>query len=566
MTEKNLINITLMEPSSNRSKLPSIKEMTIEKGSTLQQLAVRLGSSPREPQSQIVAAYVNGKLSALNTEIHEYSRVQLLNLGVQEGRRTYQRTVLFMLCAACHQLMPKAKVIFEHSLSNGIYLEIHGVNLSGLDVFALKSAMKEMVDKKEPIDYVEMSKSEAIDLIGRTSPEDTSLLRLLGQMEKETVGLHRIKDFYDYLDGPTLPSCEQAMFFELHYYMPGIIVQTPEKIAPPSIPEYKEQRKLAEIYLEAEKWAKIMKVSDAATLNSLSPKEIGDLIRINEALHEKKIAQLADLIMENKEIRLITIAGPSSSGKTTFSQRLLIQLRVNGLHPYTLHLDDYFVSREQTPLDEDSNPDFESIKAIDLDLFNDQLCKLIQGDEVEVPTFDFTIGQRVYTGKKLKLPKDAPIIVEGIHGLNDLLTQSIPKSRKFKIYISALTQINIHDRVRIHTTDVRLIRRIVRDAQFRSHGADETLTLWPMVRKGEERNIFPFQEEADIMFNSALLYDLAVLKKPAEKLLNKVPETSLNRPKANQLLWILSHFKEIDPKEVPVNSILREFTGGSCFH
>lgn len=531
-------------------------------------LAKQIENEHAQTECVYVGAIVDEKLVSLSYKPQTDCQVQLLDLSHPEGQRLYQRTALFILQLAARDILPTSRLRIEHTLSNGIYGEFHNVSrFLSHDVDNLKKRMQEIVEADLPIRIEEVSLEQAKHLVAtkQTQLEQHSLMNLLEQLSVSAITLHSIDGFVDYTDGPLLPSTGYVRHFQLHHYMPGFILQIPEKADAPVIPTYREQPKLTGVYREAERWADVMQIRDITALNNLTDKQMNDLISINEAFHEKKIARIADEIASNPYIRLITIAGPSSSGKTTFSQRLLIQLKVNGLHPLTLHLDDYFLSREDTPLDEDGNPDFEALEAVDLALFNDHLSRLIEGDTVEVPTFDFTDGTRKWTGRTLKLAPDQPVIVEGIHGLNDRLTEAIPKASKYKIYISALTQLNIHDRVRIHTTDARLLRRLVRDAQFRSHDATATLQRWPLVRRGEERNIFPFQEDADVMINSALLYELAVLKPYAVEQLRSVAQDAPERVMADHLLWLLSHIKERAADAVPANSILREFIGGSSF-
>jgi len=356
--------------------------------------------------------------------------------------------------------------------------------------------------------------------------------------------------------------------FALKYYSPGLILIYPDKANPDKIPEFAEQKKLFNILKEYKTWNKIINFENVSHINQkVKNGDIGDVIRISEALHEKKIANIADMIASNiNSKKLILIAGPSSSGKTTFAQRLSIQLRVNGIVPITLSLDDYFKNRDQSPVDENGQYDFEHIDAIDIDLFNEDLYKLLKGYEVEVPIFNFITGCREKTGRKLCINEKQIIIVEGIHGLNEKLTSSIPAKNKFKIYISALTSLNIDNHNRIPSTDTRMIRRIVRDHKFRGWNAESTIMNWPSVRRGEERYIFPFQEEADIMFNSSLIYELCVLKPFAEPLLAEVGKSSPAYTEAKRLIEFLGCFQSVDTHEVPLNSILREFIGGSCFY
>ncbi len=494
-------------------------------------------------------------------QIHTVSDV---DLSTTQGQRTYQRTVFILLWLATRQSIPNSSLSIEHSLSNGVYCEIHGDKpLTPGDVSLIERNMRELASAALPITVVECTPAEAVKLL--TASDQPSAAALMAQLDKPTVSLVHCDGLYHYCDGPVLANTSLVSHFRLHFYLPGLIVQMPED-GTGRIPQYKEQPKLASVLRESERWASILNVDDVAALNRvIKAGDAGDLIRVSEALHEKKIAAIADMIAQNPEIRLITIAGPSSSGKTTFAQRLKIQLRVNGLHPITISLDDYFLDRSQTPLGEDGKPDFESIEALDLPLLGDHLSRLVQGDTVDVPLFDFHTGQRMTETRRLTSAEDQPIIIEGIHGLNERLTASIPKGNKFKIYISALTQLNIHDQVRIHTTDARLIRRMVRDAQFRSHPPEKTLSIWPRVRNGERRYIFPFQEEADVMFNSALVYELAVLRTYAEKLLRAIPDDSPVSELAGQLLWLLEHFTPLNADEIPANSILREFIGNSCF-
>jgi uridine kinase len=355
----------------------------------------------------------------------------------------------------------------------------------------------------------------------------------------------------------------------LKFYLPGIILQHPNKSNPTTVAKYHEQPKLSSIFRESDRWAHILGVPDVGALNDhITSGKSGEVIRIAEALHEKKIAQIADTISKDSEnLRIILIAGPSSSGKTTFAQRLIVQLMVNGLRPISISLDDYFLDRDKTPLGDDGKPDFEALDAIEVRLFNQHLTRLIQGKEVILPRYNFHTGKREYSKTPTEIEKDQPIIIEGIHGLNERLTASIPKENKFKIYVSALTQLSIDNHNRISTTDTRLLRRIVRDSWSRSADAKKTISMWPAVLKGAEKNIFPYQEEADVMFNSALVYEMAVLKKYAEPLLKQIKEQDTEYIKAKHLLKFLEYFEPIkDEKDIPLTSIIREFVGNSCFY
>jgi uridine kinase len=425
--------------------------------------------------------------------------------------------------------------------------------------------MRQLVKMDLPIKKRRATLPEAAQVFSRQGYDDK--VYLLKYWVKDYLSLYSIGDIEDTLYGYHLHRTGLLQQFALEFYHPGLVIRFPDENDPFNIPPYIQQTKLFEIFRETERWGKILGFDTVGAMNSLIEEGQGpEVIRIAEALHEKKIARIADMITEHKdEIRIILIAGPSSSGKTTFAQRLRTQLLVNGMRPYPISIDDYFVDRENTPLDESKNPDFEHIEAIDLPLFNEHLLRLIGGEEVEIPTFNFATGTREYHGRQIKLGENQPLIIEGIHALNEELTRSIPRSQKYKIYISALTALNIDRHTRVHTTDTRLLRRIVRDAQFRGTGARETIRRWPSVRRGEERNIFRLQEEADIMFNSALVYELAAIKENAEFLLKQIDQSALEFVDANRLLAFLSSFMPLAQHDVPSNSILREFIGASCY-
>jgi uridine kinase len=529
-------------------------------GTTL--LAISREYEGRHP-SLILAARVNGELRELTHALTEDATLEFLDLGTDDGQRIYVRSLSFLLVRAAEDVLPGARVSIEHSLGNGLYVEVHGTRpLTEEDVVALERRMRELVEKDLPFKKLRLPLAEAQEIFRRQGQEEKA--ELLRYRKKDYLNVYELAGRYDYFYGYMAPSTGFLRLFALRFYLPGLILLYPNKYNPGILPPYRDQPKLAAIFRESERWGEILGVGDVASLNKLIAGGYGpELIRIAEALHEKKIAQIADQIAQNCErIRLVLIAGPSSSGKTTFAQRLYIQLRVNGLRPVTISLDDYFVDREHTPRDENGDLDFEALEALDLKLFNRQLVQLIQGEEVEVPVFDFKHGCRTWVGRRLRVEPGQPILIEGIHGLNEDLTASIPKDKKFKIYVSALTQLNIDRHNRIPTTDTRLLRRIVRDSKYRSAGAKDTILRWPSVRRGEERNIFPFQEEADAMFNSALVYELAVLKRYAEPLLAEVPEKSPAYGQAKILLKFLAYFLSLDEEEeIPRTSILREFIG-----
>lgn len=546
-------------------KLPDGKVCFYPPGTSFQKIAADL-----QPQydSIIVAAILNNQFHDLRHIPETGGNLKLIDLSQQDGVRVYARSLSLVLFRAAEEVLPGCQVRIEHSLSKGIYGEIDLKNdqpLTEKDVRAIAERMKEIIEADEQITKETIPLDDAIRFFEHAKRFDK--VRLLKFREKPELHVYHCGNYTDYLYGYMTPSTGYLKRFELKYYMPGFILRFPTVECPAAIPQFEEQRKLFRIYFEFEKWGRILEVSDVGALNQqIVDGKGGDLIRIAEALHEKKIAQIADEICADRDrIRLILIAGPSSSGKTTFAQRLAVQLRVNGLRPVSISIDDYFVDRDKTPLDSDGLPDFECLEAIDLELFNEQISSLIQGFPVRLPRYDFRKGKRQFRDETLRINEDQPIIIEGIHGLNNRLTSEIPNDHKFKIYISALTQLNIDDHNRIPTTDNRIIRRIVRDNQFRGHDAITTIRLWPMVRRGEERHIFPFQEEADVMFNSALIYELAVLKTYAEPLLAGITPDYPEFIEAKRLLKFLSYFKPLPDCEVPLNSIIREFLGCSCF-
>ncbi|MBN3347795.1 AAA family ATPase [Clostridium botulinum] len=482
------------------------------------------------------------------------------------GLKTYVRTLQFIFIKAVLDLYPESTVVIEHSLGKGLYGEIHKtLSLNENDILKIKNRMNEIINKDIKIKKISVKKERAIEIFNEYKMKDK--VRLLNHIPHEEVKLYELDGRYDYFYGPMAYSTGAIKNFDIMYYDPGFILRYPREKDPFNIPEFVEYKKLTKIFRETEKWAKILDVGDVGALNDkVVYGEIKDIIRVSEALHEKKIANIADMIYDKENIKIVLISGPSSSGKTTFANRLGIQLRVNALIPVPISLDNYFVNREDTPKDENGDYDFESIDALDIDLFNEDLKHILNGEEVQIPTFNFKKGKREYDGKKIKLPKSGMLIVEGIHGLNPILTREIPDKNKFKIYISALTQLNIDNHNRVSTTDVRIIRRLVRDYLSRGYKGEETLKMWPSIKRGEDRNIFVFQENADVMFNSTIVYELCILKKYALAELNKIDKNSTVHYEATRLKSFLNFFKEVDMNLVPGNSILREFIGGSCFY
>ncbi len=514
---------------------------------------------------EIVAAKVNNKLRELTFHIEEDSEVEFVDVTTLDGVRIYQRSLSFLFIRAAMELYKDIHVRVEHSLSGGLFCEFdYERKLTAEDIEKIQDRMQEIVKADEPFYKEAVPKEEAIQVFEKFNMQ--SKIHLLKYREHDTINLYTCSWLRNYFYGYMVPSTGYLKVFDLMPYDEGVILRHPNKTTPFDLPEFEEHPKLAQIFKEAERWGEIIGVDYVAKLNDCIADGCAfNVIKISEALHEKKIAHIADMIADSGK-RLVLIAGPSSSGKTTFANRLMIQLQVNGLRPITVSTDDYFVDRDKTPLDEDGKLDFESIDSVDTKQFNLDLERLLAGEEVELPVFNFQTGKREYTGHMLKINENQPIIIEGIHGLNEKLTQRIPKKDKFKIYISALTQLNIDDHNRIPTTDIRLLRRIVRDSRYRGHSAQRTIDMWPSVRRGEQRNIFPFQEDADVMFNSALVYELAVLKKHAEPLLEAITEDEQEYIEAKRLLKFLSYFESIDnDKLVPYASILKEFIGGSGF-
>lgn len=518
-------------------------------------------------QTPIVAAKVDNVLKDLQSEVTEYESIEFVDRTTEDGFKVYQRSVVFLMIVAVRELFVDAELTVEHSISGGLYCELHMERpLSEEDVRAIEKRMRRIVDEDRAITRFVWRRRKVVRLFKENG--QLAKANLVESMERDLVSIYECGGFYDYLYGPMIPSTGSLGLFALDYAAPGLVVRVPTVGDPTKVPPFIAQSKLSEIFAEAERWAQILRCLYVASLNYHNCKgEVRDLIRVSEALHEKKIAQIADYIASNREqIRLVLIAGPSSSGKTTFAQRLAIQMRVNGVRPLSLSLDDYFLDRARTPKDTQGNYDFESLDALDVELFNEHLIRLFKGERVEIPSYNFVTGERELRGNFLQLAGDQPIIVEGIHGLNEALTRLIPRTVKYKVYVSALTQLAIDGHNRIPTTDARLLRRMVRDHRTRGSYALRSIRQWPKVREGEEKNIFPFQEEADAMFNTALIYELGVLKKYAKPLLKEVDASLPEYAEATRLLGFLSYFDDIVAEdEIPRNSILREFIGGSCF-
>ncbi|TYP50907.1 nucleoside kinase [Thermosediminibacter litoriperuensis] len=517
--------------------------------------------------SPVAAAVMGNRVYDLEHTLTGDADIEFLDLSTEAGMRIYARTLVFVFIKACSDVLPGSRVHVEHSIGDGIYCEVYWKEPIGEDdVESIEKRMQELVDKDIPIVKRRMAVEDAAIEFKKMGWDDK--VRVLKYVKKDYVDVYELDGLKGFFHGYLLPSTGYVRWFKLKFYLPGIILQHPRRENPTGLLPFKEQPKLFKAIRESERWAHILGVADAGALNDyITSGRAGEIIRIAEALHEKKIAQIADTIYENRDmLRVILIAGPSSSGKTTFAQRLMVQLRVNGLRPISISLDDYFVERDKTPLDSDGKPDFEALEAIDLKLFNQHLAALIQGKEVYLPKYNFITGKREFQRIPVKIEKDQPILVEGIHALNENLTFAIPKEDKFKIYVSALTQLSIDNHNYISTTDTRLLRRIVRDSRCRGADARRTIAMWPSVQKGAQKYIFSFQEEADVMFNSALVYELAVWKKYAEPLLKEIKPEHPEYVTAGYLLKLLEYFEPLEEEwEIPATSIIREFMGNSCF-
>ncbi len=513
----------------------------------------------------VIAARVNNKVRELKSPLEKDGRLAFVTMDTRDGMSVYRRSLTFIMIRAAREVFDNSRVYIRHSLSKGYYSEIDlGRPLEYHDLEILEKRMRELVEADEPFIRQEIKVEEALSLFEQDGQDDK--VGILKYRTEDTVSIYRLGDFIDYFYGCLAPGTGVISRFELRYYPPGFILRFPLDSDPSEIPPFEEQKKMAEIFREHVQWGTIMGIDKVGLMNRIvERKESRRVTRIAEALHEKKTAQIADMIAAKVTCpRLILISGPSGSGKTTFSKRLAIQMSVNGLKNVTLSLDNYFLDREETPRDETGEYDFEAPDALDLDLLNSQLLDLIAGKEVKIPRFSFKPGRRVGS-RRFRLEPGQILILEGIHALNPSVTPSIPSIMKFEIYVSALAQLNIDNHNRVPTTDTRKLRRIVRDNLFRGYNALDTLMRWESIRRGEDLYIFPYQEEADVMFNSSLVYELCVLKTYAEKLLRQITDDVQEYAEARRLLRFLSYFLEVPSDEVPRNSILREFIGGSIF-
>lgn len=535
------------------------------KGTTVEQLMQEKGLSELG-HWPITLASVDNKLRELGYPLKKDGLLELIDISDPDGRRTYMRSLTFLLVRAVHELYEHSKVRVLHSLSNGFYCEvdIHR-KLTNDDVRKIENRMKEFVEQDEKIVRFKVDTDKAKEIYQKQQRYGRA--DLLKYRKSSTVGMYRLGWLEDYFYGYMVPSASMLQIFDLRLYQGGIVLLGPDVKNPSRVSIFKHQPKLFSIYKETRQWTNIIDIPNVATLNQkIEENQFPEIIRLAEAQQEKKICEIADMVKQDSEKgRIILIAGPSSSGKTSFAQRLRLQLMVDGLLPVSISVDDYFVDRDATPLDEFGERDYESIYAIDLETFNEDLSRLISGYEVDLPVFNFTTGQREYHDhRKIAIKENQPIIIEGIHALNPLMTKDIPEGNKFRIYISALTQLSLDEHNKIPTTDLRFIRRMVRDQKHRSYGARKTIGMWQSVRRGEEKNIFPYQENADIMFNSAMVYELAVLKKYAMPLLLDIKEGEKEHREAKRILKFLQYFLDIEEEmDIPPTSLLREFIGGS---
>ena len=512
-----------------------------------------------------ICARVNNKVEGLHYRVYHSKDVEFLDMTSGSASRNYTRTLFFILCKAVRDIWPSSKVIIDIPVSNGYYCDLRiGRPVSDEDVKKVKNRMNEIIKAAIPIRRHEKKTEDAIALFEKLG--DTAKVKLLKSTGRLYTTCYDIDGYYDFYYGSLLVNTSQIYLFGLDKYYDGMLLRIPSIENPAVLPELTRQDKMFEIFKEHHHWQDLLGVRTVGDFNNAVDAEHAvDLINISEALQEKKIARIADEIAARKTVKLVLLAGPSSSGKTTTCKRLSIQLLTNGIRPLQISLDDYFVDRELSPRDEKGDYDFESIYALNLKLINEQFNALFNGEEVELPRYDFQTGKSVKSGKILKLADNNVLVVEGIHALNPALTAQIPEELKFRVYASALTTILLDEHNYIPTTDNRLLRRIIRDHKYRGVDARETIRRWPSVRAGENKWIFPYQENADAMFNSAMLFELAVIKQQAEPLLEQVPENCPEFSEAYRLLKFLKYFKPIPPTDIPPTSLLREFLGGSSF-
>lgn len=540
-------------------------------------IEVAMGTTLLEVERQLrldgphpfLAAYVNNRIKELNYRIYKPVTVRFIDITSFEGIRVYQRTISFILQKAVRELFPDRTLYIRHSLgASGFYCEISGFGpIPAEHLDAIKARMRGIIDRNLPIQGVKMLTDTARKIYEGFGMADK--IALLDSRPRLYSKIYTIDSLPGYFYGALTPSTGYTPQFDLHPYYNGFFIALPLRTDPTRLHQSVHQEKMFDVFHQYQSWVEIMGVPTVGQLNSkVLAGDASELIKIAEAFHENKLAQVAGCVAEaNRErgVRLVLISGPSSSGKTTFAKRLGVQLRVLGLNPVLISLDDYFVDREKTPRDENGEYDYEALEAIDLEQFNDHLKRLERGESVDIPRYDFISGTRQWHDNPLQLDERSVLIVEGIHGLNPALTPGVPESRKFKIYVSCFTSVALDNVSRIATSDNRLLRRLTRDYRTRGNDALSTLARWESVRRGEEKHIFPYQENADVMFNSSLFYEISVLRRFAEPLLREVPDTVPEYGEAKRMLKFLDNFIPISPEEIPPTSLLREFIGGSSF-
>ena len=519
--------------------------------------------------NSIALIFFNGKMKELSKRLERDGVISFITTADSAGHNAYVRTAHMMMVKSVRDVLKDVAgdvhVKIEFALGNGYYCSVRG-GIKVTDEFASKvqESMERLRDKRVPIIKKTYPIDDAIELFKRQGMHDKE--RLFHYRRGSTINVYSMEGYYDYFYGYMLPSTAYVNLFEVRAYRDGLLLLLPSAEKPFEIGEFEDQESLFEQLFLSTKWGDLVNISTVGDLNdAICGGSISDMILVQEALQERRIGEIAEQIFSKKDTKFVLIAGPSSSGKTTFAHRLAIQLRSFGLKPHIISMDDYFVNREQTPIDIDGNYNYEVLEAVDIDLFNDDMLDLLDGETIELPQFDFKVGKRVYKGKYLKLDEDDILIIEGIHGLNPKATEDLPDENKFKIYISCMTSLNIDEHNRIPSTDARLLRRMVRDARTRGNSAQHTFELWPKVRAGETENIFRFQDDADAVFNSVLIYELAVIKQFAEPLLFNVRQNEPEYYEAKRLLKFLEYFVGVDTASVPTNSLLRECVGGGCF-
>ncbi len=548
----------------------------------MQQINLTHNTHKNGDKHPILAAYVDNKLKELGFKIYMAHSIEFLDITQPDGRRTFTRSLSMLLQVAVNEVYNnKYKLVLDYSLPTGLYGELHikeeagnsgkapvAIAITDTDVAKIKARMQELIDADMPFIKTKKTLQESVSLF--TEHNQGEKARLFQTLGNYFNSVYYLNGYGDTFYGPMLYSTGYICNFDLVKYNGGFCLQSPNPFPPYNLPQVVYQEKLYDIFKEHNNWCRILGVQDIGTVNlAIQNGHATEMIQIAEALHERKYAAIADMIYERRErVKLVLLSGPSSSGKTTTSKRLAVQLKVLGLNPVVLEMDNYFVNREKTPKDEDGNYDFESIYAMDLELLNSQIQALLSGEEVEIPKFNFAEGKSYFNGNKLQLRESDILIMEGIHALNPQLTASIDDEKKFKIYASALTSLSIDENNLISTTDNRMLRRMVRDNNFRGTSAEDTILRWNSVRKGEYKNIFPYQENADVMFNSSLIYELPLLKHYAEPLLRRIAPNSDAYPESLRLLKFLSYITVMNPKEqtgIPPTSVMREFIGESTF-